>query len=162
MENIISLIESRETISVVIRTTIIFLYAFVLIRLLGKRRLSHLSYTDLLLIISFGSAIGDVMIYGEDNAQLITSMVAITVVAIIVKIINEISSHSRIGTTLFEGHATLIIDAGKVDENILKKEDLTLEMLESYLREKGIDSPKKVRKAFIEPDGEISVIAYKK
>lgn len=161
MENIISLIESHEMLSVIIRTAIIFVYAFILLRFLGKRRLSHLGYTDLLLIISFGSAIGDVMIYGETTAQLVTSMIAITTVAIIVKIINEVSSHTSLGTTLFDGHASLLVDGGKIVAGALEKEDLTLEMLESYLREKGIDSIKNVKKAFIEPDGEISVIKNK-
>jgi uncharacterized membrane protein YcaP (DUF421 family) len=163
MEDLLfSTIAMREIVNVVVRTTLIFMYAFVLLRLLGKRRLSHFGYIDLLLIIAFGSAVGDVMIYGESTIHLISSMVAITVVSILVKLLNEFSSHSSLGNKLVDGQARLLIDKGLVVEGSLQKEDLDEEKLNSYLREKGIDSVKRVRKAFIEPDGEISVIPYSK
>ena len=155
-------IELQHAGMVILRTTIIFVYAFLLLRFLGQRRLSHFGHMDLLLIIAFGSAVGDVMIYGESTAHLLTSMVAITVVSVLVKITNELSSRSTFASSIVDGSARLLIDKGEVIHEALAKEDLTQEKLCSYLREKGIDSVKKVRKAFIESDGEISVIAYKK
>ena len=146
---------------VVLRTGAIFLYAFFLLRLLGKKRLAHFGYMDVLLIIAFGSAVGDVMIYRESTTHLFSAMVAITVVAFLVKLLSEVSSRSSVGSRIVEGEARLLIDKGILVDGALAKEDLTLTSLDSYLREKGIDSIKKVRKAFIEPDGEISVIPYK-
>jgi uncharacterized membrane protein YcaP (DUF421 family) len=159
--DIISLVSLHETGAVIIRTTIIFLYAFCLLRLLGKRRLSLFGYIDVLLIIAFGSAVGDVMIYGESTAHLINSMVAVTVVAVLVKLINEFSSHSSLGARVFDGHARLVIDKGKIVDGVLAKEDMTEDRLCSYLRQKGIDSVRHVRKGFLEPDGELSVIPYR-
>ena len=116
---------------------------------------------DLLLVIAFGSAVGDVMIYNESVVHFVSSMVAITVVSVIVKLLNELSSRSSFATSIFDGQARLLIDKGIIIDGVLDKEDLTEDQLCSSLREKGIDSVKKVRKAFIETDGEISVIPYK-
>jgi uncharacterized membrane protein YcaP (DUF421 family) len=161
-EYILTTLGVTELGGVVMRTTIIFLYAFILLRLLGKRRLSHVGYIDLLLIIAFGSAVGDVMIYSESTTHLLTSMAAITVVSIIVKLLNEFSSHTSFGNHIVDGHAQLLIDKGVIVDGVLAKEDLSQEKIDSYLREKGIESVKHVRKAFIEPDGEISVIPYRR
>lgn len=147
---------------VILRTTVIFLYAFLLLRLLGKRHLSHLMYTDLMVIIAFGSAVGDVMIYGEQVAHLFTSMIAITVVAVIVKILEEVSSHNHTASHLIEGTARLVVEKGAVIPQALEHENLSEDMVLSLLREKGIDSVKDVRKAFFEPDGELSTILYKR
>ena len=148
--------------NVVLRTIVIFLYAFLLLRFLGKRHLSHLMYTDLMVIIAFGSAVGDVMIYGENVVHMYSSLLAITVVAIIVKVLEEVSSHSRVASLLLEGTARLLIDKGKIVDGALAKENLNEEALLSHLRQKNISSIKEVRKAFIEPDGELSVVVYKK
>ena len=143
---------------VVLRTAIIFLYAFLLLRFLGKRHLRHLMYTDLLVVIAFGSAVGDVMIYGEDTVHLYASMIAITVVTIIVKVLEEIGSHEGAGHWLIEGRARLIIDDGKFLRDALDRENLSEDSVLSLLREKEIEDISTVKKAFIEPDGELSVV----
>ncbi len=148
--------------TVVLRTTAIFLYAFILLRFLGKRRLAHLNYIDLLLIIAFGSAVGDVMIYDESIARFLTSVIAITVVAAVVKMLNEFSAHSVLVHHAIDGDARMVIHKGEILREALESEDLSEEALLSLLREKGIDSPKKVHVAFIEPDGEISLLPVKK
>jgi len=155
-------LDITTAVGITLRTVVIFLYAFVLLRFLGKRHLSHLMYTDLMLIIAFGSAVGDVMIYGEQVVHLYASMLSITVVAIIVKVLEEISSHSTVAGRLIEGKACLLIDKGEILKPALERENISEESLLSLLREKNISSIKGVRKAFIEPDGELSVIPYKK
>lgn len=156
------LLNTNDVVHVILRTSVIFLYAFLMLRLLGKRHLSHLMYTDLMVIIAFGSAVGDVMIYGEHIAHIFTSILAITVVTIIVKILEELSSHSTLAGHVIEGAARLVIDKGVVLVSALERENISEESILSLLREKNIMHVKDVRKAFIEPDGELSVIPYKK
>ena len=151
-----------EASLIILRTASIFLYAFLALRFLGKRHLSHLMYTDLMVIIAFGSAVGDVMIYGENVAHLYGSMLAITVVTVIVKVLEEISSHSKLGSTIIDGSAVLLIDNGKVVAHALEHENLSEDMVLSLLRVKGHNSISEVEKAFIEPDGEVSVIPRQK
>jgi len=140
------------------RTVVIFVFAFMVLRLLGKRHLAHLTYLDLLLIMALGSAIGDVMIYEETTAQLLGSMIAIAVVGLLVKLFNELSTHSQRASSLIEGTARLIIKNGQVLPGALEHEDLSHDDLLSILRERGVGHISKIKKAFIEPDGEVSVV----
>lgn len=144
------------------RTIGIFLWALILLRFLGRRRLSHLTYIDLLLIIAFGSAVGDVMIYPESTARFTTSLVAITVVAVIVKLLDELSSRSKFANRLIDGHSRQVIDRGRLLPGALQRENLTEDDLLSLLREGGADAVYKVRWAYLEPDGELSLAIYKR
>jgi uncharacterized membrane protein YcaP (DUF421 family) len=119
-------------------------------------------YTDLMVIIAFGSAVGDVMIYGENVAHFYGSVLAIMVVTVIVKILEEVSSHSKFASQIIDGSAVLLIDNGRVVAHTLEHENLSEDMVSSLLREKGFDSISEIRKAFIEPDGQISVVPQKK
>jgi len=156
-----ALLPVEEATLIVLRTTIIFLWAFLMLRFLGKRHLAHLMYTDLMVIIAFGSAVGDVMIYGENITHIYGSMLAITVVTIIVKILEEFSSHSKFASRMIDGTAVLLINKGVVIHKTLEHENLSEDMLLSLLREKGHNSVEEVEKAFIEPNGQLSVIAKK-
>jgi len=147
-------------VNIILRTSIIFFYAFLLLRFLGKRHLKHLMYTDLMVIIAFGSAVGDVMIYGENVVHLYASMIAITVVTVIVKVLEGISTHSDTAHDLLEGKARLLVDEGKFIRDSLGRENLNEATVLSLLREKNIDGITSLKKVFIEPDGELSVIHY--
>lgn len=151
-----------ESVMVVGRTVSIFLWALVLLRLLGRRRLAHLSYIDLLLIIAFGSAVGDVMIYPESTTHFIASIIAITTVAAIVRLLDEMSSRFGFANKIIDGHSQIVIERGHIIEGVLGRENLTGEDLLSLLRESGVDAVHKVRWAYLEPDGELSVSVYKK
>ncbi len=153
---------SAEVIGVVGRTIGIFLWAFILLRMLGRRRLAHLTYIDLLLIIAFGSAVGDVMIYPESTVHFLTSVLAITTVALMVKILDEVSSHSVLGSRVIDGQSQIIIERGRVIDGVMERENLTQDDLLALLRQSGVDAVHKVRWAYLETDGELSVAIYKK
>lgn len=155
-----TIIELNEIWTVAWRTIAIFLYAFILLRLSGKRRLAHLTYIDILLIISFGSAVGDVMIYGESTTRFIAAIVALSIVALLVKLFEEFSSHYHGFNLWIEGRARVVIKNGSILYSALEKEDMSPENLMTLLREKGISELKEVKKAFVEPDGELSVVKY--
>lgn len=157
---IFNLISISDIMSVLVRTLIIFFFAFVILRILGRKHLSHLTYLDFLLIISLGSAVGDVMIYSESVARLFSSIIAITVVGVFVKLLDEFSSHSRKVSSLVLGSARLLVDDGKIIPDALALEDMSKDDLNGMLRLKGYESMETIKKVFIETDGEISVITY--
>lgn len=151
-----------DFLGILLRTVGIFVWAFVLLRLTGRRRLAHLTYIDLLLIVAFGSAVGDVMIYDESIARFSTSMIALAVVTVIVKILDEAAVRSKLINQLIVGKPHLIIEKGKIIEQTMKTENFTEEELLSLLRQHDVDSVDKVRSAFIEPDGKLTVSVYKR
>lgn len=153
---------SEMQISIIFRTVLIFLWALILLRFMGRQRLAHFTYTDLLLIIAFGSLVGDVMIYPEDTASFWTSFVALTTVTVLVRGLNELSSRYKWASKLLDRPAQMIIERGKVVDGALNLENLTDDDLLSLLRQHGVDAVHKVRLAYLEPDGELTVMPYKK
>ncbi|MBU4536902.1 DUF421 domain-containing protein [Patescibacteria group bacterium] len=147
-----------EALCVVLSTLTVFLFSFFILRILGKRRLSRLTYLDLLLVIILGAASGNAMIYRDDISNLIYSIITITVIGILMKILDEITQRSKRINALLTGDARLIIYNGKILKNAIKKENTTEEDLLALLRGKGFDSPEKVKRAYLEVDGELSVI----
>jgi len=159
---ILNLVSLDIALNVLGRTLVIFFFAFLVLRLLGKRSLAHLTYLDLLLIIALGSAVGDVMIYDESVVQITSSMIAIAIVGVIVKILGELSSRYQKAGHLIIGTARLLVKDGKVIKQAIRQEDMNEEDLMRMLRERDIHDIKKVKKAFIESDGELSVVTGNK
>lgn len=151
-----------DLLGILLRTVGIFVWAFILLRLTGRRRLAHLTYIDLLLIVAFGSAVGDVMIYDESIARFSTSMIALAVVTLIVKVLDEAAARSQFINRLIVGKPHIIIDKGKVVEKTMQAENFTEDDLLSLLRERDVDAIHKVRYAYIEPDGKLTVSVYKR
>jgi uncharacterized membrane protein YcaP (DUF421 family) len=147
-----------DVLSVLTRTVGIFVFTLILLRLLGKRHLSHLTYLDLLLVISMGSAVGDVMIYDEGTAQLVSSLVALTTIALLVKLLSRWSAASPAVNRLVTGTARVVVNNGKLLEHELRKEEMTKDELLTLLREKGFDEISDTKRVFIEPDGEVSIV----
>ncbi len=152
----------EDLVGIVLRTIGIFVWAFVLLRLTGRRRLAHLTYIDLLLIVAFGSAVGDVMIYDESIARFSTSMIALAAVTLVVKILDEAAARSQFINRLIVGKPHIIIDKGKLVPATMDAENYTEDELLSLLREHDVDAIHKVRYAYIEPDGKLTVSVYKR
>jgi uncharacterized membrane protein YcaP (DUF421 family) len=57
-----------------------------------------------------------------------------------------------------EAPPLLLVDNGRLVHRNLRHEYVTQEELKSKLREKGVDDVRQVAKAYMEPDGSVSVI----
>ena len=156
-----SLLHFSSIVAVLARTFIIFLFSFIMLRLLGKKQLSNLTFIDLLIIIALGSAVGDVMIYSEDVSHLMNSVIAIGFITIMVITISKIiAKHVSLGR-LIEGRSTVIVKNGKIIDNALISENMNEEELKEELRERGVNNISKLEEVTLEPNGGLS-IRYKK
>lgn len=145
-------------LEVILRTGIIYLYAVVLISLLGKRSRDTLSPFDLILIIGLGSAVGDPMFYPE--VGVLTAMMAITVVILIQWGLMELMDHVPALENFFETEPKCLVDDGRLQLEALEKEHLSRQELFVHLRENGIEHLGQVRRAYLEPSGRVSVFRF--
>jgi uncharacterized membrane protein YcaP (DUF421 family) len=61
---------------------------------------------------------------------------------------------------LFQSAPKVIVKDGQMQEDIMQKELITEEELKGKLRRQGTDDISKVREAYIESDGQISVLEH--
>jgi|GEM_PF-2265577 len=152
-----SLIAFSSLFTLLMRTFIIFMFAFIMFRLLGKRQLSQLTFIDLLIIIALGSAVGDVMIYSEDIAHLINSVITVGFITILVMIIDRIIAKNISVGRFIEGRSTILVKHGKIINENLDKENMNKDELLEELHEKNIYKISDIEEVVLEPNGGLSI-----
>jgi uncharacterized membrane protein YcaP (DUF421 family) len=154
----IKLINFTQILEVIVRTTIIFLVAFIVIRIRGKKQLAQLTLFDILIVIALGSAVGDVMIYPEEVVSLLRSIIAICTLAVLIQVFEYLTCRApkKISKIVY-GESTVIIKNGRLIRKNFEKINLTEEQLRSMLREKNINYYSEAKIVRLEPDGELSV-----
>jgi uncharacterized membrane protein YcaP (DUF421 family) len=143
-------------LEIMFRTTFIYLYTLVNIRLFHARGTAQLTSFELIIVIALGTAVGDPMVY--DSIPLINAMAAITTVVLITRLLSVITEQSDFVEILIEGKPILLIKNGVLIKGGLKKAELSIEELNSRLRQKGIKNIGQVEYAFFETSGQLSVI----
>ncbi|HEX5657214.1 MAG TPA: DUF421 domain-containing protein [Polyangiales bacterium] len=141
---------------IVFRTTIIYAYTLLLVRLLGKRGLGQLSPFDFVIVIALGSAVGDPMFYQE--VPLIHTMLVITVVVLLQRGVSRLTEKSALAERFIDSEPRRLVRRGVVDLKNLRDEQLDPEELFSALRVQGVRQLGEVQLAYIEPSGAISVL----
>ncbi len=143
-------------LEVLLRSALVFLYALVLIRYMGKRNLSELSAFDLLIIIALGSAVGDPMFY--DDVPILPAMTAVTVVVAMHIALARLTRRHRRFETVIESSPRLVVRHGVILGEALKKETLSEPELFELLRLAGIERLQDVEAAILETSGKLSVL----
>lgn len=141
----------------IIRTVVIIFYTFLLLRIIGKKQVSHFTWFDILLVVALGSAVGDTMVYPERTISIIIAMTAIFVVVFLIRILTSLMMHSNQIEEIVEGDPVLLVDNGKVLPDAIKDADITLREFRTLMREKGYTTLRMVDKVFLETNGELSI-----
>lgn len=142
-------------LEIVFRTTFMFLYAVVLIRISGARALSQLSMAEVVLVVGLGAAIGDPMFYAD--VPIVHSLVVITVVVLLQRFVGVVSARNTVAQRLLEPQVIRLVADGEIEEAGLTAAMLSRPELFAELRQAGIENLADVKRAYMEPDGNFSV-----
>ena len=138
------------------RSIIIYVIVLVVMRLMGKREIGQMQPFELAISIM----IADLATIPMDDIGIpisngIIPILGLLVMHLIISVINLKSSKIR---ELICGKPTILIYRGKIDEEKMKKERLTLNELEEKLRSNNVMNLGDVEYAVLETSGDISVI----
>lgn len=145
-------------VEIALRTSIIFVFTLVLLRLIGKRGVAQHSLFEVTIIVGLGAAVGDPMF--QADVPLVHSMVVLTVIVVLYRGFLSMLRRSELFERFVEGTPTCLVTDGRVDREALKKERLSNEELYEVLRASGITQLGEVKRAYIEQSGKISVFAF--
>ncbi|MET0286827.1 MAG: DUF421 domain-containing protein [Polyangiales bacterium] len=143
-------------VEIVFRTSIIYLYTLLLIRVLGKRGLGQLSSFDFLIVIALGSSVGDPMFY--EDVPLAHAMMVITVVVLLQRGVTWLTEKSTAAERMIDGQPRRLVRGGVVDHANMREEQLDFEEVFAGLRAQGVHQLGEVQRAYIEPSGAFSVL----
>ena len=144
-------------LELIIRGVILYLGILLILRALHRRATGSLSAMDLVFILLLSEvathAMGDYTSIGDAIILFLVFMACNYVV-------NQLTFRSKFFKNLFEHSALQVVENGKINYRNMRRELLTKEELRTHLREHGVEDLMKVKKAFIESDGDISFIFF--
>ncbi len=143
-------------LTLLIRTILIYIIVTAAVRLMGKRQVSDMQTSELVITL----IISEVASLPLENAErpLLNSLVPIMVIVAIELLVSLLMMKSKRFRSLICGHPIIIIKDGKMIDSQLKKLRISREDVYSLLREKDIADESTVRWGIIEPNGTLSVL----
>jgi uncharacterized membrane protein YcaP (DUF421 family) len=141
---------------IVIRAAIIFIFVFLLTRLLGRRELNSLEPFDLILLV----VTGDLVQQGvtQNDQSLTGAMLAISTIGLLTVALSYLSFRFKRMRPILNGEPIVLVEDGEVIEPNLRRQRLTREEIGAEARLEGISSIEDVRWAILETNGQISFV----
>ncbi|RFU62770.1 DUF421 domain-containing protein [Bacillus sp. V59.32b] len=141
---------------ILLRSIFFYFFLWLLFRLMGKREIGELSIVDLIVFI----IIGDIAVLAieDPDKPLLYSLLPIFAIVLIEILLSLFSLKSQKFRQVIEGKPSIVINKGKIDERVMRKQRYNFDDLLSQLREKNILHIEEVEYAILEPSGQLSVI----
>ena len=140
----------------VLRTAVVYVLLWAVIRGTGKRELSELGPFDLVLLIVLGDVVQQAVT--QEDMSITGGLIVLSTMAVIVVAVGELIRRSGRARRIIEGNPTTVVHDGDVQDEAMRVERLPMADLLEAARAKGIDDLSSVRYAILEPNGRFSFI----
>jgi uncharacterized membrane protein YcaP (DUF421 family) len=141
---------------IVLRGIVVFVFLYVLMRVIGRRELSSLEPFDLILLIVLGDAVQQGLT--QDDYSLTGAFLAIGTIAILQLGISYANFRFPRIRPLLEGDPIVVVQDGKLVERNVRRERLTIDDVLAAARQQNIARLDEVEWAVMETSGAISFI----
>jgi uncharacterized membrane protein YcaP (DUF421 family) len=148
--------ESIFMLDVFIRVFISFFLLLIIVRILGNKQVSHLTFFNYVTGIAFGSIAANFIL--DTRVSILKGVMSLIIWAVLAKLIGYITLKSPKARVLMDGEPSIVIKKGKVMEKSLSKMNINIDDLSMMLRNKDIFAMSDVDYAVFEPDGKLSVL----
>lgn len=143
---------------VALRSFFTFVLVFLFLKITGRRGVRQMSLFEVLIILTLGSAAGDVAFY--DDVPLLPVLVVFITLAALYRLVMWLMSCSEKLEDLLEGKPVIIVHSGELAWDKLREANLTEFEFFMELRLNGVEQLGQVRLAILETSGQISAYFY--
>lgn len=150
---------SMPVMELVIRGSAIYWFLFLVFRFVVRRDIGSVGIADILILVIVADASQNAMA-GEYNT-ISEGMVLISTLIFWNVMLDWASFNFPWVRRFAEPRSLILVQDGHIQIRNLRKEFLTEEELWAKLRQNGVESLDQVKRAFLEADGEFSVIKKK-
>ncbi len=140
-------------LKITIEILIMFILTIGIMRLMGKSSIVQLTPYDLVAIIIVGTIIAEPLISPDFWPAILRSVIIVLLYLLFAKL-----SLNQIMNKFLLGEPSILIKHGKIVEDVLEREHISLIQLLSILRTAGYSKLTEIEYAILEPTGSISVI----
>jgi uncharacterized membrane protein YcaP (DUF421 family) len=138
----------------ILRPIVVYAFLVVGLRLAGKRELAQLNPFDLIVLLTLSNTVQNAII-GDDNSVTGGLIGAATLLLVNHFVVRYLYNHERL-EHLIEGDPDVLIEAGQIKMDRLKKELLTVAELEVAAHKQGFASLDQIDRAVLDPGGNIA------
>jgi uncharacterized membrane protein YcaP (DUF421 family) len=142
-------------LEVTLRTLFAYLVVFSFLKISGRRGVRQLSLFELVVILTLGSAAGDVTFY-DDVPLLPVAVVFLSLLVMYRATTHAMERFPRFGDWL-EGKPAVIIEDGVCDVPNLERKNISTDEFFMELRQKGVEHLGQVRIGIMEVNGDVSL-----
>ncbi|EQB4816333.1 TPA: DUF421 domain-containing protein [Citrobacter amalonaticus] len=143
---------------VALRSLYTFVLVYLFLKLTGRRGVRQMSLFEVLIILTLGSAAGDVAFY--DDVPMLPVLVVFITLALLYRLVMWLMARSEKLEDLLEGKPVVIIEDGELAWEKLNQSNMTEFEFFMELRLNGVEQLGQVRLAILETNGQISVYFF--
>ncbi|WP_202079240.1 DUF421 domain-containing protein [Caldalkalibacillus salinus] len=145
-----------DMVVILVRGLLGFILLFFFTRLIGKKQINQITYFEYIVGIAIGGIAAELTFSPDVRmANFILGMVIWGLLPILVAKL-ELKSHRF--RTMTEGRPTFLVRHGRVLEDNMKKENMTVDELMIHLRQNNAFKLSEVESAIMETSGQVSVL----
>lgn len=144
----------------VLRGVVVYCFLLVFLRLTGKRQTGQYAPFDLVLLLILSNAVQNSMNAGDNS--LVGGLISATTLIVCHVALAHLAFHVRWIERLIDGRAQVVVQDGKVDEALLRRELISPSDLAAALRVGGCLHAHEVERATLETNGAITVVLKKR
>lgn len=143
---------------VALRCLYTFVLVFLFLKITGRRGVRQMSLFEVLIILTLGSAAGDVAFY--DNVPMLPVLVVFITLGLLYRLVMWLMAHSERLEDLLEGKPVVAVENGQLAWEKLEAENITEYEFFMELRQGSVEHLGQVRLALLETNGQLSVYYY--
>jgi uncharacterized membrane protein YcaP (DUF421 family) len=150
-------IPDTPLLEIFVRGTIVYLAIFFLLRFVLTRQSGSVGVTDLLVIVLIADAAQNAM--ASEYKSVPDGLLLVTTIVFWSYALDWLAYHFPMCSRLIHPKPLELIRDGNINRRNLRRELVTMDELKAQLREQGIEDVSRVRCAYMEADGRISVVS---
>lgn len=143
---------------VALRSLYTFILVFLFLKITGRRGVRQMSLFEVLIILTLGSAAGDVAFY--DDVPMIPVLIVFVTLGLLYRLVMWLMSKSEKIEDLLEGKPVVIVEEGQLAWEKVRSANMTEFEFFMELRLNSVEQLGQVRLAIMETNGQISVYYY--
>jgi uncharacterized membrane protein YcaP (DUF421 family) len=141
---------------VVLRSIVVFLFIWLLMRIVGRRELSSMEPFDLIIIIVIGDLVQQAAT--QQDMSVTGAILSAGTIGLLTVLFSWASWRFPRTRPVLDGKPIVIVEDGKPLRDNMRRERVTIEELAAQARLKGIESLDSVKWAVLETGGQVSFI----
>jgi uncharacterized membrane protein YcaP (DUF421 family) len=141
----------------VIRAAVLFVFLFIVLRLVGRREMATLEPFDIILLVVMGDLVQQAVT--QSDYSVTGAIIVVSTMALLTAALSWVGFRFPRLRPLLQGEPLVLVQNGDPIERNMRRERITVDdVMEEARLQQGVESLDQIRWAVLETNGEISIV----